>query len=123
MKRLFLQKKQLKHYQIHLLNKMKNIIIKPILTEKTLALSAKGTFTFAVEIFANKNQIIKAIEEMYSVHVVDVRTIITHGKIKRIGKKMQKIVVNKWKKAIIKLKNGELIDAFQISTDEKKKDK
>ena len=54
---------------------MQGVIIKPIITEKaTFASEGNNVFTFEVERKANKIEIKKAIEKMYSVHVTEVRT-------------------------------------------------
>ena len=82
---------------------MKPIIIKPIITEKSLALAAKGWFTFATAEASNKGQISQAVDDRYNVNVVDARTMIMHGKKRR-----------DWKKALVMLKEGQKIDAFEI---------
>jgi large subunit ribosomal protein L23 len=94
---------------------MIEIIIKPVLTEKTLIQSSKGVFTFMVDLSANKNQIALAINKLYNVHVVSVKTLRLPGKTRRVGKKMTYITKSDWKKAIVMLKKGEAIEAFQIS--------
>ena len=94
---------------------MQDVIIRPILTEKSLQAVAKGFFTFAVKITANKNNIAKAVADTYKVHVRDVRTIRMPGKARRVGKKMFTIQKPDWKKTIVLLAKGETIDAFQIT--------
>jgi large subunit ribosomal protein L23 len=98
---------------------MNRIIIKPIITEKSISLAAKGTFVFAVALLANKKQIAAEVHTLYGVHVEDVHTISMHGKSKRIGKRATVKPAVTWKKAMVRVKKGESIDAFEMKTDEK----
>lgn len=98
---------------------MNRLIIKPIITEKSIALASKGVFVFAVATLANKNQIAAEIHTLYGVHVEDVHTIMMHGKTKRIGKRATVKDAVAWKKAMVRVKKGETIDAFDMKTDEK----
>jgi large subunit ribosomal protein L23 len=94
---------------------MFDTILKPVLTEKTLMLASRGVFTFSVRLSADKNQIEKAIADMYKVHPIEVRTVRLHGKMRRAGKKAQMVQRSDWKKAMVELKKGETIDAFQLT--------
>ncbi len=94
---------------------MSNIIIKPLLTEKTSALTDKlNRFAFLVNRRANKVEIKKAIELTYSVSVVAVNTINHPGKIKTRSTKSSISVgrTNAIKKAIVTLAEGETIDIY-----------
>jgi large subunit ribosomal protein L23 len=95
---------------------MKNpreIIITPMFTEKsTIALSAQNAYTFKVSINANKIEIKKAVEKIFSVDVLDVNTIRMAGKPKRLGRYEGKRA--DWKKAIVTIKNGQSIADFEI---------
>ena len=62
-----------------------DIIRKPVITEKSMAQMANKTYTFIVNIHANKSQIKRAVEEVFGVKVAEVRTIKTMGKMKRVG--------------------------------------
>lgn len=93
---------------------MRQIIIKPIITEKSLARAQKGWYTFSVAQATNKAQIARCVEDMYKVDVVDARTMIMHGKQRRSGKRQKKVTKSDWKKALVKLKEGQKIDAFDI---------
>ena len=92
------------------------IIIKPIVTEKQTAITEKfpNRYGFRVSPDANKLEIKKAVEDMYSVTVVDVNTINYSGKSKRRYTKSGIINGKKaaFKKAIVTLKEGETIDFF-----------
>lgn len=92
------------------------ILIKPILTEKQTAITEKfsNRYGFRVSPSANKAEIKKAVEELYSVNVVSVNTINYAGKKKSRFTKSGVISgkENAYKKAIITLKEGEVIDFF-----------
>ena len=62
-----------------------DIIRKPIITEKSMAVMADKKYTFIVDIHANKTQVKKAVEEVFGVKVENVRTLRNLGKIKRVG--------------------------------------
>ncbi len=100
---------------------MKQIIIKPVITEKSLALAAKGWYSFAIAVASNKAQIAHAIEDMYKVDVVDVRSMIMHGKERRTGRRMKRVAKSDWKKALVQLKEGQKINAFEITAEGEKK--
>jgi large subunit ribosomal protein L23 len=92
------------------------IIIKPIITEKQTAITDKmpSRYGFRVSPAANKLEIKKAIEDMYSVTVVDVNTINYAGKKKTRYTKSGVISGRQtsFKKAIVTLKKGDTIDFF-----------
>lgn len=84
------------------------VIIKPIVTEKATDLTKENKYVFKVNIKANKIEIKKAIEEYFKVKVTKVNTLIQHGKVKRVRYKSG--ITSDWKKAIITLKEGEVIN-------------
>jgi len=92
------------------------ILIKPILTEKQTAISDKfpSRYGFRVAPRANKAEIKKAVEEMYGVTVVSVNTMNYDGKKKSRYTKSGAITgkTPAFKKAIVTLKEGEVIDLF-----------
>jgi large subunit ribosomal protein L23 len=86
-------------------------LIRPIITEKSSTLLGdEATFAFEVGLAANKFQIKQAIEQFYGVDVVDVRTLVVRGKIKRFGRHMGKR--SNWKKAYITLAEGQSLPIF-----------
>lgn len=88
-----------------------DIIIKPIITERSMDEMAEGKYTFQVAKNANKTQIKRAIEEVFGVEVEKVNTMNVSGKIKRQGMTSGKR--SDWKKAIVSLKEGsETIEFF-----------
>lgn len=93
----------------------KQILIKPLITEKSEMLSNNlNHYTFIVDKKANKIQIKKAVEEMYNVVVDSVNTVIMPAKIKTRSTKSGLIKGRKsaFKKAVVKLTEGEEIDFF-----------
>jgi len=100
---------------------MKNLVKRPFLTEKTLALAAKGWYTFVVDCAATKSRVIAEIQQQYKVTVTSVRTIHVHGKVRRVGKKMTKAEKPDWKKALVRLAKGQKIDVFEVVPPEEKK--
>ena len=87
---------------------IRNIIKKPLVTEKSSVLKDKeNKYTFVVDKDANKHQIKQAVETMFNVKVVDVHTANYAGKAKRMGR--SEGFKSDWKKAIVKLKDGQEI--------------
>lgn len=84
------------------------VIIKPIITEKATDLMKENKYVFKVNIKANKIEIKKAIEKYFKVKVTKVNTLIQYGKVKRVRYKSG--ITPDWKKAIITLKEGEVIN-------------
>lgn len=92
-----------------------NVIIKPIITEKMTALSEKlNRYAFRVARDANKIEIKKAVEELYSVSVKEVNTLIVGGKNKSRYTKAGVINgrTSTYKKAIVTLAQGDKIDFY-----------
>ena len=93
----------------------KTILIKPIITEKAESLSeSNNQYSFVVDKTANKIEIRKAVEDMYSVNVASVNTIVMPAKAKNRNTRSGIIKghVSSYKKAIVKLADGEEIDFF-----------
>lgn len=93
----------------------KNILIKPLITEKTENLSEdQNKYTFVVDKRANKIEIKNAVEDMYSVSVENVRTINMPGRFVSRSTKSGILQGRKsaFKKAIVTLNEGEEIDFF-----------
>jgi large subunit ribosomal protein L23 len=89
-----------------------NILIKPILSEKATALTERHNHvSFRVLPGANKHQIRAAVESVYQVKVLQVRTSINPGKTKRKGNSIGR--TPKTKKAIVTLKEGDTIDFYR----------
>ncbi len=92
-----------------------SIIKKPVISEKMTDLTEKlGNYAFVVASNANKIQIKKEVEKLYNVKVDSVRTMICIGKTRVRGTKTGMIRgrTTKFKKAIIKLIEGDTIDIY-----------
>lgn len=90
----------------------------PILTEKSLQLAKQGKYTFWVGRNLKKKEIKIFVEEIFTVHVVSVRTMNYKGGIKT-NLKRRKITVPDRKKAIVVLKEGEKIGLFETKESKK----
>ena len=84
-----------------------NILVKPIITEKSMADAALGVYTFMVTKKAGKGAIKKAIEKQFKVKVISIRTISVKGKTKSTGRLRKKIKTSDWKKAKVALKKDQ----------------
>lgn len=81
--------------------RVRDIIIKPIITEHTSELMSENKYTFRVALNANKIQIKNAVEEIFDVKVEKVTTMRMTGKLKRMGAHVGR--KPSWKKAIVTL--------------------
>ncbi len=89
-----------------------DIVVRPLLTEKsTLARYTGSLYTFEVSLGANKQEIAWAIEKAFGVKVEGVRTASFMGKIKRVRKGIGSR--SDWKKAYVKLAEGQTIEALE----------
>jgi large subunit ribosomal protein L23 len=90
---------------------MKQIIRTPLITEKNTTLSEAGVYVFEVDISATKPEIKKAVETGFSVKVNGVRTVICRSDMKYTKFGLSK--VRKWKKAFVKLADGQKLSLFE----------
>ncbi len=89
------------------------IIIRPVISEKSYNLiETENQYTFQVDKRTNKNQIKRAIEEAFDVRVYKVNTANVKSKPKRQGL-MRRGRTATWKKAVVRLAEGERIDLFE----------
>jgi len=94
------------------LKEARSIILKPLVTEKGSKLREKGNkYLFKVANDANRLEIKRAVETIFNVKVKSVKTMIAHGKIKRLG--AFKGPRPDWKKAIVTIEAGQTIDLFE----------
>ncbi|MGD9129459.1 MAG: 50S ribosomal protein L23 [Candidatus Woesebacteria bacterium] len=92
-----------------------HILKRPVVTEKSLKLAnSENVYTFEVAKTANKDQIKQAVEELFSVHVLAVNTVMKAKSKKRTGKKRMIKTIAKRKKALVKLQEGESIALFDV---------
>ena len=89
----------------------REIIIKPVVTEKSVDLMQENKYCFKVAKDANKIEIKNAIEEIFKVTVVNVNTVNVHGKMKRMGRTQG--MAASWKKAVVTLREGDSIEVFE----------
>jgi large subunit ribosomal protein L23 len=87
------------------------VIIRPVVSEKSYVLADAGKYTFRVHDKAHKTQIRQAVEQMFDVKVTDVRTISVKSKPKRRGQTAGR--TRSWKKAIVQVRAGDTIPIFQ----------
>ncbi|MEJ2716958.1 MAG: 50S ribosomal protein L23 [Deltaproteobacteria bacterium] len=88
------------------------IIRKPVITEKgTILKDENNQLVFEVDPASNKSEIRKAVEKLFKVTVLKVQTQNRQGKPKRLGRTVGRR--NKWKKAIVTLKQGDRVDFFE----------
>ncbi len=88
----------------------RDIIIRPLITERSTELMSEGKYVFVVDKRANKIEIGKAVKEIFDVKVESVHTVNVTGKTKRRGRTVGKRA--DYKKAIVKLAQGETIEFF-----------
>lgn len=87
------------------------VVLRPIVTEKTIRQAERtNTYTFEVRENANKVQIRRAIEHLFQVGVNEVRTQRLIGKRRRMGRSVG--TTGNWKKAMIRVKEGQTIDFY-----------
>jgi large subunit ribosomal protein L23 len=89
----------------------RQVIIRPVVSEKSYALMAEGKYTFRVHERAHKLQVAQAVEDIFEVKVRSVRTSKVNSKPKRRG--LHSGRSRSWKKAIVQLAPGERIELFE----------
>ena len=100
---------------------IRDVIIAPVITEKSMKEAALGRFTFKVAREANKPLIKDAIQGRFKVKVVKVFVSLVKGKTDRAGVRRQEIVKEGWKKAVVKLIKGKKIGLFEVGGQESAK--
>lgn len=87
------------------------VLIKPIVTEKSTGLMEENKYTFKVDRNANKIEIKHAVETLFKVNVTDVKTMNVIGKLKRQGRTQG--YTPSWKKAIVSVQAGQRLPIFE----------
>lgn len=95
------------------MNSPYEVIIRPVVTERSYDLMEQGKYTFEVARTASKGEIRLAVEKLFDVHVVKVNTINVKPKNRRVRYQTGK--TRRWKKAIVTVAPGETIEIFQSS--------
>jgi large subunit ribosomal protein L23 len=88
--------------------KVLKTLLAPIVSEKTTMLSSQNQYAFKVRVDSNKKEIKAAVETLFSVSVENVTTSIVKGKKKVYKGKMGRRI--NWKKAMVKVSEGQIID-------------
>lgn len=94
------------------------IILRPIISEKSMRDAALGKFSFEVAKKADKPIIKRAIESQFKVNVRSLATSIVKGRKKRYGMRRIEVTRSPWKKAIVRLQQGQKIDLFDVGGSE-----
>lgn len=85
-----------------------DVIVEPLVTEKSTGQKEEGKYTFRVHPQANKNSVREAVERIFNVHVTKVNTRIVPARWKRV--RLRPGLTSEWKKATVTLKEGEKIE-------------
>ena len=93
------------------MNDPRDIVIRPVISEKSYDMIELNRYTFEVAKTASKPQIAQAITEIFGVTVSKVNTMNVHGKPRRVRTALGK--TRDWKKAVVTLKEGDSIEFFQ----------
>lgn len=88
------------------------ILIRPVITERSMTETNAGRYTFAVPMEATKHEIAAAVAESFKVDVVAVNTTKMHGKSRRIGRRIGR--KPDWKKAIVTIAKGQRIEKYFV---------
>lgn len=97
---------------------IRDVIIAPIITEKSMRDAALGKFTFKVALQANKPLIKNAIENKFKVKVLKTYVSLVKGRTDRRGIRREEFVKSAWKKAIVKLGKDQKIALFDVGGQE-----
>jgi large subunit ribosomal protein L23 len=89
----------------------RDVIIRPVVSEKSYAGLERNSYTFLVDERANKTEIKEAIQKIWNVQVLSVNTLIRRGKVKR--RRFTKGKRADQKRAIVKLAEGDTIEIFE----------
>lgn len=98
--------------------KLRDVIIAPVITEKSMQDAGLGKFTFKVAIQANKPLIKSAIEEKFKVKVLQTFVSIVKGRTDKKGVRRQEFVKSAWKKATVRLPKDQKIALFDVGGQE-----
>jgi large subunit ribosomal protein L23 len=92
-----------------------DVVIHPVISEKSMDEAQRGKYTFAVHRDSNKVQIAAAIEELFKVQVLSVNVLTTKSKEKRGGMRRSRVSgrTTPWRKAVVTLAPGQKIEFFE----------
>jgi large subunit ribosomal protein L23 len=89
-----------------------DVLLRPVISEKSMAQTERNNYTFAVRRDANKFQIKAAVEAEFKVDVVGVRVLTVKPKEKRRGRRTPGMVPG-WRKAVVTIAEGQKIELFE----------
>lgn len=93
---------------------IRDVIIAPIITEKSMKDAALGRYTFKVATESNKPFIKQAIEEKFKVKILKIMTSLVKGRTDKRGAKREEFVKTQWKKATVQLAKDQKIGLFDV---------
>lgn len=96
-----------------------SVLIRHAVTEKSMQLASQGWYTFIVSLRSTKHEIAREAEQIFKVHVTNVKTITYKSEVKRRGKKRTISNTSPFKKAYIQLRKDEKIDLFETEKAQK----
>ena len=98
-----------------MMQELAQVILRPVISEKSMDETQRGKYTFAVHTDANKLMIKDAVEELFKVSVVDVNVLTTQAKEKSRNRKRGRVqgFTSPWKKAIVTVAAGDKIEFFE----------
>jgi len=88
------------------------VLVRPIITEKSMTGTNSGRYTFAVAKAATKQEIAQAVAASFKVDVIAVNTLTVKGKVRKVGKRLGK--QSDWKKAVVTLAEGQRIERYFV---------
>lgn len=89
-----------------------NVILGPVISEKSMLDASKGRYTFKVSKQSGKHEIRKAVEEKFKVNVLKVSTVIVKGRKIKTGTKRLETLKEPFKKAVVTVREGQKISIF-----------
>ena len=92
-----------------------NVILRPIISEKSTKNAVNHKFTFLVAKVADKTMIKHAVENQFKVKVLNITTSIVKGKTKRVGERRSEVKISAWKKATVTLPKDQKISWFDVA--------
>jgi len=95
------------------MSKNREILLRPVVSEKSMSLQSKGVYTFIVDIGSTKQEVKKAVQDMFNVAVKNVHTVKVYPKKRRIRNAFSKTKIQK--KAIVVLEKGYSIESLKVT--------
>lgn len=92
----------------------KNLIIEPLISEKSTLLASQGWYSFRTPVNLGKKEAANIIENNFKVKIIKVNSQVKQGKKRRSGKRFA--MTKSFKKILVKLKKGQKIDIFEVTT-------